>query len=284
MIRKIVNKMEEKSSIAKSFFHFLRRRVYNFKNYSIMVGAFFRHCGFKDKRYLLIRNYKNKHQGQRCFIVATGPSITMSDLELIKDEVTFSMNSIILAYDKTAFRPTYYGIQDPNVFEKLYPELIKRKDDQKVFIPDGLGNGKEIPSDWIKFKINGIYHMYDYNYTDKYFAKFSGDSYAVVYDGYTITYSLLEIAVYMGFKEIYLLGCDSTYSSDLKKQHFIDYGHYDPSYMKAHDRLMVAYNVAKKYADSHGIKIINATRGGALEIFPRVTLEDVLATPVEDRK
>lgn len=42
------------------------------------------------------------------------------------------------------------------------------------------------------------------------------------------------------------------------------------------DRSLVVYRLLKKYADKHGIQIYNATRGGNLEIFPRVKLEDVL--------
>ena len=36
------------------------------------------------------------------------------------------------------------------------------------------------------------------------------------------------------------------------------------------------YRVVKKYADEHDVKIYNATRGGALEVYDRVVLEDVL--------
>ncbi len=43
------------------------------------------------------------------------------------------------------------------------------------------------------------------------------------------------------------------------------------------DRSLFVYRLLKKYADRHGIKIYNATRGGNLEVFPRVQLEDVLA-------
>ena len=44
------------------------------------------------------------------------------------------------------------------------------------------------------------------------------------------------------------------------------------------DRSLVVYRLLKQYADKHGIHIYNATRGGNLEVFPRVTLEDVLAS------
>jgi hypothetical protein len=40
-----------------------------------------------------------------------------------------------------------------------------------------------------------------------------------------------------------------------------------------------AYKNARDYCDTHGIQIYNATRGGKLEVFERVALEDVLAEP-----
>ena len=86
----------------------------------------------------------------------------------------------------------------------------------------------------------------------------------------------MQIAIYMGFKEIYLLGCDNSYSDDKNKQHFVESGHYDPTYKTAGDRMVVAYMEAKKYADSKNVKIYNATRGGMLEVFPRVDLDEVL--------
>ena len=36
---------------------------------------------YKKGRYEKLRNIKNIHQGERCFIVATGPSLTIEDIE-----------------------------------------------------------------------------------------------------------------------------------------------------------------------------------------------------------
>ena len=229
-----------------------------------------------DSFYEKLLEYKDKHKGSRCFIIATGPSLTYEDLSLLKGEYTFSMNSICLSYSKTDFRPTYYGIQDPNVFEKLYPVLFEEYKDSPLFYSVGLEKGKAIPSEWIPMPVNGLYHMYDYLFTDKRFVKFSNNSYYVIYDGYTITYSLIQLAVYMGFSTIYLLGCDCNYSDDKNKQHFIETGVFDPSYKTAHDRMIIAYKEAQNYAEKNGIKIINVTRGGMLDVFPRMKLEDVI--------
>ena len=75
------------------------------------------------EEYKLLRQFKDIYKEKRCFIVATGPSLQINDLEMLKNEITFSMNSIYLSYKKTDWRPTYYGIQDPLVYEKIYHEI-----------------------------------------------------------------------------------------------------------------------------------------------------------------
>ena len=111
---------------------------------------------------------------------------------------------------------------------------------------------------------------YEYNFSD--------DLFLEVCDGNTVTYICLELAVYMGFKEIYLLGVDCDYSG--KKQHVIDTG--DVVLNNPESRMIEAYKKAKEYADSHGIKIYNATRGGKLEVFERVDFDSLF--PEDDKK
>lgn len=56
--------------------------------------------GYIDKKFATIKQMENIHNGERCFIVATGPSLTMEDLQLIKNEISFGMNSITRIYDR----------------------------------------------------------------------------------------------------------------------------------------------------------------------------------------
>ena len=65
------------------------------------ISSYIRVIGIGNKRYKNIRKFKNIHAGERCFIVATGPSLTYEDLDKIKNEITFGVNSICLSYDKT---------------------------------------------------------------------------------------------------------------------------------------------------------------------------------------
>ena len=229
--------------------------------------------GIQSKKYSKLLSYKNCHEGKRCFIIATGPSLTMEDIESLKNEYTFSMNSICKLYDSTDWRPTYFAIQDNQVFVKMQ-DTIRAHTEVPVFISDNIWKRFKREPEWIEFPTDTKYHSYDILH-QKYHAKFSGDAYDIVYDGYSIAYSCLELAVYMGFKEIYLLGCDCTYAGE--KEHFVDSGVEDRARKFATPKLIVAYEAAKKYADEHGIKIYNATRGGVLEVFERVTLENILS-------
>ncbi|MEN1969994.1 6-hydroxymethylpterin diphosphokinase MptE-like protein [Lentibacillus sp. N15] len=227
----------------------------------------------KNSPYEKLKEVKNKHKGERCFIVATGPSLTIEDLEKLESETTISMNSICLAFNETNWRPTYYGIQDDSVFLKMR-KYIETLDVAGIFVSHTVPQqlNEKLSDDYYYFPIDMFYHSIE---RKKYNTKFSDNSFAAVYNGYTVTYSLIQIAVYMGFKEIYLIGADCHYGNDMN-HHFIDYDHLDPTYASAGDMMTSGYKVAKKYADQNNIKIYNATRGGMLEIFERVDIDELL--------
>lgn len=263
------------------FTHYLIKRIRTFQYvyfpYFITISLFNTRRLLRVMRinrkspYEKLREVKNKHKGERCFIVATGPSLKVEDLEKLKNEITFSMNSICLAFDETDWRPTYYGIQDQAVFKKFINE-IEILNANCTFIADVIWENKNIPENYYIYPLNLLNHEI---YHKKYNTKFSDNVFAAVYDGYSITYSLIQIAVYMGFNEIYLLGADCNYSNDMK-HHFKEYGHVDPGFSLARDKMISAYMEAKEYSDKQKIKIYNATRGGMLEVFERVDFDELL--------
>ncbi|MFD4703697.1 6-hydroxymethylpterin diphosphokinase MptE-like protein [Gottfriedia sp. NPDC058432] len=222
-------------------------------------------------QYKKLKLLKNKHVGERCFIVGTGPSLTIEDLEKLHNENTYSMNSICLAFNETNWRPTYYGIQDIGIYNQFEKEIESLEVECK-FISDFIVKQKKVSDDSFIYPHNILSHDFPHK---KYYSKFSGNAFAVVYDGYSITYSMIQIAVYMGFKEIYLIGVDCNYPSNLN-HHFREYQGVDSTFLTAGERMVVAYKEAKMFADKNNIKIYNATRGGMLELFERVNLDEVL--------
>ena len=113
-----------------------------------------------------------------------------------------------------------------------------------------------------------------YRFSVKPCLAFSGNAYAIVYGAFTVACSAMQLAVYMGFKEIYLIGCDCDYSGE--RRHFDDFKvENEHPIIDEEGKMVMTYETVKRYADEHGIKIYNATRGGKLEVFERVDFDSL---------
>lgn len=232
------------------------------------INAILRKCGIISSP---IKKLKNKYYGKRCFIIATGPSLTIKDVTALKNEYTMGMNSLCKIFPELGWETTFYGIQDFNVYKSLNSE-IKNLTDTILLCGSNLKQKFKLPKTAITFPLDLLNHkMHPDDYYNTYFSE---DCNIRVYDGYTITYSLIQLAVYFGFKEIYLLGCDCSYTGS--QDHFVDHGVCDQYFSTAQNRLFFSYEVAFEYAKKNNIQIYNATRGGALEIFPRVNFDDLI--------
>lgn len=221
-----------------------------------------------------IEKFYNIHEGDQCFIVATGPSLKIEDLDRLKKEkeICFSMNSIFHAFSMTEWRPDYYVMSDYRGYRE-YKGMLDDLSIEEKFLSD---NNKEF---WQSTHENNVhfYHQH-YEYCFDKLPKFSEDFSKKSYASSTVTYTCLQLAVYMGFKKIYLLGVDFSYGDSTKN---ISYTHFY-SERKAEgigigyvSNVTLAYQSARQYADSHEIKIYNATRGGKLEIFERIDFDSL---------
>jgi hypothetical protein len=189
------------------------------------------------------------------------------------------MNMIVKLYINTDWRPTYYCITDEKGYKECENYIIKAKP-PIFFTKPWIAQNFKLPVNPILF-----FHPHaEYcNKTQEYMLKFSDNAYSAVHSGHTVAYAILQIAIYMGFKEIYLLGCDADYSGKRTHADGLDIELEENKALLTHDILFnqgdrncTAFNKEKKYADKNGIKIYNATRGGKLEVFERVNLDEVL--------
>lgn len=220
--------------------------------------------------------YKGKYVCQRCFIVANGASLRIDDLDRFveREEITFGMNRIYALYDRTKWRPTFYLSQDPTVLRTCLNEMREQIKNSTVFV--------KVPGE-PRYDIPGAINFdLDYTNVDKHMPPdFFDGSGCLFADGKTVTYTALQLAVYMGFQRIYLVGADCNYSADNKhinENSYPDRRMYDEKKVGISPDMeyaFVAYKVAKKYAEERGVGIFNATRGGMLEVFERVSLDSL---------
>lgn len=247
-------------------------------------------CNYRD--ILEGLNLKDKYKGKRCFIIGNGPSLKAQDLELLKDEVTFAGNKIYLLFNKTSWRPTFYCILDYYYIAAEY-EKAREVEAEIRFLPREKAMAAGVIEDRFVYYNRQTNHLRanELQATNSCGdLKFSDDIIDVVYGGDTVTYDMLQIATYMGFKEIYLLGMDHTYNTNFKSMedskerhgnHFCDEYEEEldkmPNYQNATlDLATMAYKVAAKHLENKDTTIYNATRGGKLEIFERVNFDELI--------
>ena len=240
---------------------------------------------FLDKKHHYsdrIKKFKDIGKGKRCFIIGNGPSLTVADLERIKDEDCFASNRIFRIFQDTVWRPTYYSVDD---WHGISSEEGNSLEIANIFFGDYF---------FRKHKINNPNAMVFYGHRTLDLSlesfDFSDDAAKEVFIGATVTFVNLQLAAYMGYKEIYLLGVDHSFayetdnSGKVVKNEKVSQSHFFKDSGATRiigniEGMNNAYITAKKYADSHGIKICNATRGGALEIFPRVDFDEIVNNP-----
>lgn len=231
----------------------------------------------KKKKHYELQKFKNLYTNKRCFIIGNGPSLNVDDLDVLKvnNEICFGSNWIIKIFEKTGWRPNYYVIVNYNFMRQMPQNMI-------------ASNGEKIitfHADFFSEKITEKNNMYAYQaipYEENKLS-FSDDIIEGVYSSHTVTYDMIQIAAYMGFNEIYLLGVDCNDGSnhfykadDLDKSKLENRTTFDDSgWNELYDVWIKGYKEAEVFSRQNNFRIFNATRGGALEVFERVNFDNL---------
>lgn len=263
----------------------------------LKLSRFFHHLPSHlfDRNVLLmpyrLKKLRNAYKGKRCFIMGNGPSLNDMDLSLFENEYVWGSNKVFLLFDRIKWRPSFYIAIDLRVVPDIsceISELIEKIiPETKFFFP-------------VHFRENGVLKLppddnlfwYQEIALDesKLYSTFTLDASKWVSSARTVTISALQLAVYLGFNPIYLIGCDTSYTvpstveeenndaNNLVSTKNDDPNHFSPDYFgkgsKWHaphvDRMIFHYQQAKTICDRAGVSVINATLGGKLEVFPRV--------------
>jgi hypothetical protein len=238
---------------AYGIFHIRKRieKYYSVESYSSYINSIY------PKKLLEL---KSLHDNQSCFIIGNGPSLTYEDLTSIKDYHTFGSNKI---FHMNGYMPKYYFAQDFILLkDKDFYFNFKNYSDksQKVFLPYNLLSKRS------KNKLDSKIYYFYLKVPNKFTRNFSTEVDKFIEDGWTITFTILQIAIYMGFSKIYLLGVDNTIGS-----------HFYESSEKSNPNFITQKSF--EYLNElkpKNVQIINCTKGGLLDVFERKSLREVL--------
>jgi hypothetical protein len=243
---------------------------------SDLPGLYFHPWRMESKSRL--QKFQGVYTGKRCFVIGNGPSLKKTDISLVKDEYTFGMNRVYLAFEEWGFQTTFLVSVNDLVIEQCrdeFQELCIPKfyswRSRKLLYPDG------VPDRYT--------HFLDTTYKNQTFTHNLGSRF---WEGGTVTYICLQLAFCMGFEEVYLIGVDHDFETKGTANKTVvssgeDRDHFNPEYFGKGFRWQlpdletseIAYKLAKKVYQQDGRQILDATIDGKLMVFPKVDYQEI---------
>lgn len=255
-------------------------------------------------RALLRRNghFRGRHSGERCFILCNGPSVLAQDLLPLRHETVMSVSSGYLHTDFQRIRPQYhlvpsitYGRMSEDDTVRWFTEMHDKLGDAQLFLAS---------SEYPLVKRHSLFANRSVSYICQArpffpYEKAIIDICGAVPKVASVPIMCLIVALYMGFRDMYLLGTD--HDSFATRQYKYSF---EPTVLRGKDfavdtegkirvplyeelkanlLLWQQYRHVKRIAAANGRNIYNATAGGMLDEFPRIALEDVLSVKTAPR-
>ena len=192
-----------------------------------------------------IQDFRGAHKGCKVFILASGPSLKGLDLTRLQRRIVIGLNRSSLVYPDTH----YHCTMDQRLFDMRENLLDKTR---FMFTLEGRPFG-------IRLKLLGS-------------EGFSHDLADGIYSGYTVSYFALQLAVYMGFTEIFYVGLDLRHTPG--HTHFfgtddVSKNHEHTEFPKMARMLSYGATVLK----TTGVKVYNTSPISTLDCFERVSFD-----------
>jgi hypothetical protein len=217
-----------------------------------------------------IKALKDIHKGRRAFIIGNGPSLKQTDLTKLKNEFTFGMNRIYLLFPELGFTTTYFVSINDLVIEQCADEIAALPI-PKFIAWHSRRHFKTFPDDMM------------FLYTTYTGPQFAYDMTRRVWEGATVTNVALQLAFYMGFQQVILIGVDHNYASEGDANKTVVSTGDDPNHFSANyfgkgfrwqlpdlDTSEIGYQKARDAYRKAGREVLDATVGGKLTVFPKV--------------
>jgi len=211
----------------------------------------------------------NSRRGERCFIIGNGPSLRNTDMTRLRGEYTIGMNRIYLMFPDLGFQTSYYLAINDLVIEQCAADI------QSLKIPRFVAWRARR---WLQPE-DDLYFLYT-TYTGP---KFAFDATGRLWEGATVTYTALQLAFFLGFEQVILIGVDHNFATKGTPNTTVvsqgdDPNHFSPAYFGKGFRWQLpdletsecAYRLARQAYEKARRQVLDATIGGKLQVFPKV--------------
>ena len=221
-----------------------------------------------------IKALRDTHAGERCVIIGNGPSLKNTDLSKLRNVFTFGMNRFYLAFDELGFMTSCLLSVNNLVIEQCAADF------RALPIPTFVSwRGRQ----WISPAPN-----LHYLHTSYLLPRFGTDAAGRLWEGATVTFIALQLAYYLGFKQVILIGVDHSFATKGTPNTTVvstgdDPNHFNPAYFGKGFRWQLpdletselAYCMARDAYQKDGREILDATVDGKLTVFPKVKFDSL---------
>lgn len=222
-----------------------------------------------------IASLKDAYKGRPILIVGNGPSLNKTPLEDFIGVPAIGMNKIDLLYKRSKWRPSLVMCVNSMV--------VKQNIDQ--FRANEIPTYLAWKARWFVRNKPEHIHYFDLRESED----FQGDATAGFGSGVTVTYAALQMAYYLGANPVIIVGVDHNFDkvggyATYEKRKGDDNNHFDPNYFKDGtvwglpnlDASEDVYIAAREAFAADGRKVYDATIGGKLQVFPKISIEEAV--------
>lgn len=252
------------------------------------------------------KRLKNLYEGKRCFILGNGPSLKDVNLADLKDEYVFTVNQLTRRPDFAELNTNFHLWSDFNFFDL---DMNKAEDAEILQVMKSVNTNGNKPLCFFPADMRGFARKYgldkelNINYFKIRLRFYEGFRQSVRFTRFipamsTVVHFAIFLAIYMGFTQIYLLGCDTTgivvqiksslenndendYSYELsenekKRMHNLLVKNGIEGYARSFWHILVSYRVLFRYCKKRNIELYNCSSQTVIDTIPRIKLSDVL--------
>jgi len=228
---------------------------------------------YASRRRLL--DLKDSHQGERCFIVGNGPSLRHTDLSRLRGEFTFGLNRVYLLFPQIGFATSCLVSVNDLVLEQCAAEMMA------LALPKFITWRARR---WFAAEPGTIFIDTDFTGSENFAPTAAGR----LFEGFTVTYVALQLAFHMGFSDAILIGVDHSFVTQGPANQAVvsqgdDPNHFASNYFGPGFKWQLpdlegserAYRLAKLAYEAAGRRVVDATLGGKLTVFPKAEFESL---------
>ncbi len=188
---------------------------------NVILSSLFFMIGFTKKEEKLLKDnaeFRYRYKGKRCFILGNGPSVRTMDLSLLEKEVVFTVNQFSKTEMYKKIKPNFHIWADERFYDidaendcdnEILSDMKAAKLTDLTPIVFYKTSAKNMIEKYgLKDLLNIHYYSDKLTFDDKY--KKNPDMCKLIPWFPTVVQYAVFFAIYMGFSEIYLLGCECT--------------------------------------------------------------------------